>query len=337
MKSLKTDKAILCLGDINPDIIIPYGESRQIMDAIARGEEVDNTYRPDPTIQSGGATANTASGLARLGMPVYFAGKAGKDYYSDFLKEDFHKDGVMTDYMACDPAISTVAVFAVVSEDKNRILYAFPPVHPSHLQLVPEDLPDELMDKIGWVQTTGFMLRENPAADTVIGFLEKCKAHGGITISFDLNLRIEVSPFTDEFKARVNRCVELADVLLGSGKEEYVPLSGKATPEEACKYYADQGKVVICRAGAAGVEYYQGNEHGFLPTFDVEVVDTVGAGDAFNAGFIASVARGLDLHDAVMHGNAAACYAIGKVGARTVPSWDVVEEFIEKTPLIGQK
>ncbi|MBO1678244.1 carbohydrate kinase family protein [Bittarella massiliensis (ex Durand et al. 2017)] len=334
MVQLKTEKPILCLGDVNPDIILPYGESRQIMDAVARGEADVNSPRPEISVQGGGSVGNTASGLGRLGMPVFFAGMAGHDSFGQFIKEDFEKDGVDTRYLTLNPDIPTVIIMAVVGEDKNRVIYVYPPENPSHLQLRPQDLPDEIIPQIGWVHTTGFMLRDNPAADTVIGFMEKCAA-AGILVSFDLNLRIETNPLTEEFQQRVMRIVNISNLLLGSGVEEYMPLTGKGDPEAAARSLVTPDRVVISRAGAAGVHYYTDEEEGFLPTFDVEVVDTVGAGDGFNAGFISAAARGLPLRDCVDWGNATACYTISHKGARTVPPREVIEKFMRDVPYIG--
>lgn len=66
----------------------------------------------------------------------------------------------------------------------------------------------------------------------------------------------------------------------------------------------------------------------------MEVVDTVGAGDGFNAGFISAAARGLPLRDCVDWGNATACYTISHKGARTVPPREVIEKFMKDVPYI---
>ena len=329
MKNLKVEKPILCLGDVNPDIILPYGDSKANMRRLAQGLPVTGEST-EAQIFSGGSIGNTASGLARLGGNCYFAGKAGLDSYGQFCKEDFEKDGVGTDYLVLDPNIPTVVVMAVVDEDKERFLYVFPNENQSHLQLKPEDLPDDLIEKISWVHTTGFMLRHNPAADTVVEFMEKCHEAGKI-VSLDLNLRIELNPFTEEFKNRIERLVAISDVLLGSGTEEFMPLTGASTPQEAARMLANENRMVISRFGANGVEIYANGKEDYVDCYKVNVVDTVGAGDAFNAGFMAAVSRGEDLKFAVQYACAAAGYTLQKVGARTMPDNETILKFMQET------
>lgn len=332
MKNLVVEKPILCLGDVNPDIILPYGDSKANMRRLAQGLPVQGATQA--TILSGGSIGNTASGLARLGADVHFAGKAGLDSYGKFVKKDFEKDGVKTEYLSLDPAISTVVVMAVVDEDKERFLYAFPNENPSHLQLKAEDLPDELIEKISWVHTTGFMLRHNPAADAIVDFMERCHKAGKI-VSLDLNLRIELNPFTDEFRSRIQRIANISDILLGSGTEEFMPYTGASTPEEAAKMLASEDRMIVSRFGADGVQLYANGEMSFIPCYKVNVLDTVGAGDAFNAGFIASVSRGDDLKFAVKFGCAAAGYTLQKLGARTMPDNDTILKFMNETEIRG--
>lgn len=326
MKNLKTDLPILCLGDANPDLIIPYGDTKINLDLLSKGLPADPSRQSNITVLGGGSIANTASGLGRLGTPVYFAGKVGNDSFGQFCRDDLKNDGVNTDYMVLDPDIPTVIIMAVVDEAKDRYIYIYPENHPSHLMLQKGEIPDELIEKIDWVHTTGFMLRDNPSADTIVEFIEKCHAAGKI-VSLDLNLRIENNPMTEEFVSRIMRIVNCSDVLLGSGIEELMPLSGEDTPKKAAQHFA-KDRVVVSRFGGDGVEVYHDGKMDFVPCFKSEIADTVGAGDSFNAGFISSVARGDDVVTATRFANGAASYVLGRVGARNMPSRQVVEEYI---------
>ena len=318
MLQLKTDKYIMALGDVNPDMVLPYGESKAALEAVARGEKAPTDRSLRAKMYSGGSIGNTASGLARLSMKTFFAGSAGKDAFSDFLTKEFEEDGVDCKYFARKEGLFTCLVTAVVGADKERILYCWPTSNAAHHQLLPEDLPDSAIDEIGWVHTSGIMLRENPAAETIVSFLEKCRKKG-VTVSFDLNLRLEAVGLSDEFASRIRRAVDCANVLFGSGVEELMPLSGLDTPEAAAKSFVRDDRIVVSRSGKYGLSLYSAEEEFYCPTFDAEVVDTIGAGDAFNAGFIAAAALGKSLWDCATWGNGAATYALQYVGARQCP------------------
>lgn len=328
MRDFKTDRALLSLGDVNPDIIIPYGETLAVTEAVRRGDT--SKKRPGAELRPGGSIGNCAAGIARLGGKSWFAGKAGDDAYGSFLRDDFESIGVDTRYLAMDKSIHTMMVIAVVGADRERVLYALPKEHGSHLKLTRDDLPDAMLDEIGWVHTSGIMLREDPAGDAVVNFLERARAHG-VTVSFDLNMRLEAMTLSGLYREYIDRAVESCHILFGNGLEELCPLTGESDPERASMALARGGRIVVCRLGKYGSKIYtEGGELCSCGAFDVEVRDTIGAGDAFNAGFITAAAKGLPLETANIHGNAAACHNLIYEGARNCPTPEQLENFLEE-------
>lgn len=336
MLNLKTDKYIMALGDVNPDMVLPYGDSKAALEAVARGEKAPEDRSLRATMYSGGTIGNVASGLSRLGMKTYFAGSAGKDAFSDFLTKEFEEDGVDCKYFVRKEGLFTCLVTAVVGADKERILYCWPTENAAHHQLLPTDLPDSALDEIGWVHTSGIILREDPAGSTIVQFLEKCRERG-IIVSFDLNLRLEAVGLSGGFADRIRRTVECSNILLGSGVEEFMPLAGLDDPVAAAKKYVRDDRIVVSRSGKYGMSVYTTEEEFYCPTFDVEVVDTIGAGDASNAGFIAAAASGKSLWDCATWSNGAATYALQHIGARQCPNREVLEKFIKETPILHIK
>lgn len=316
-------KPILCLGDACPDIVLPYGRARQMLSHMEQDEpilcnDIYAQYTP------GGSIANTASGLARLGCSCWFAGKAGDDFWGHYLKEAFLKDGVDTRHFILDPRLQTIMVIAVVGEDNDRIPFLVPRENPSHLQLLPQDLPDSLSDEIGWVHTSGIMLHNEPAAKTITEFLEGCAARN-IPISLDINLRIEAMGQESEW---LRRSIACCNVLFGSGYDELMPLTGKSTPEEASRSLVTKDRVVVCRMGDKGSTLYTHAEESHQPAFNVPVIDTIGAGDVFNSGFLAAVTSGLPLSVANKYGCAAAAMNLMHQGARNCPIKEELMDFL---------
>ena len=327
---LKNNKSILILGDVNPDIVIPYGEASAALQAIAAGEQRDTNHLGVSTA-SGGTCGNTASGCGRLGVPVKFMGKAGHDGFGKFLRDDFHKDHVDTEYFILDENRFTCMVLAVVGADNDRCLFVWPRTGAAHHQLLPHELPDKVLDEISIVHTSGIMLRDEPAGSTIVDFMERCRRKG-VPVSLDLNLRIESRQMGDHFWALVNRAVKAADIILGSADDEFCPMTGVADPIGALRAVSNGDNVVIGRDGANPVHVIDQGAEYTVPGYPAHVVDTIGAGDTFNAGFLASLATGSDVAQAVDWGNACAAYSLGFQGGRNCPTRDQMVAFMKKRP-----
>jgi sugar/nucleoside kinase (ribokinase family) len=150
----------------------------------------------------------------------------------------------------------------------------------------------------------------------------------GIPVSFDLNLRLENWGWEAGFREVVAAAVEHADVVLGAASDEIGALAGIDDPVEAARALAGADRLVIARLGAGGAVACSTNEVTTVPGFEVAVVDTVGAGDAFDAGFIAARLRGEDVAGAVRWGNAVAGLTVSRPGARSSPTRSEVEALL---------
>ncbi|MGB8215569.1 MAG: sugar kinase [Anaerolineales bacterium] len=296
-------KQILCLGDACADIIIPYGTAKKGMNAA-------------PEFTCGGASANTASGLGKLGASCAFLGKAGEDYFGRTMKTALEKDGVDTKYFILDKDLSSVMIMVVIDENNDRFPFRIPREKSSYLELYDADIPEDVLEQISFVHTTGLMLFEEPAAGTVCRFLEKC-ARQGKGISLDINFRIEIANLDRKY---LYQAMECADYLLGSGIDEIVPLTGISDPIKAAKSLVTKKRTVVCRMGDKGsIAFDSLGEYG-SGAFSVEVVDTLGAGDAFNSGFLWALSKGKPIQSANQTGCAAAALNLTKRGAHNCPN-----------------
>src|SRR4029079_11794394 len=117
----------------------------------------------------------------------------------------------------------------------------------------------------------------------------------GVPVSLDLNLRIGFRDggFEQGFLETVERAIAAAAVVLGSATDELAYLG--ATWEEAARRIAAEGRTVVARLGADGVVAFVGDRVAKAPAFDVPVLTTLGAGDAFDAGFVAARVEGRGL------------------------------------------
>lgn len=340
MIDLKTEKPILSIGDVCPDIILPYGETRQMMAGASQGEtnpmaaahangEMSHCAHQAAEILAGGSVANTAHGIAVLDGTSWFAGKVGNDYFGRFLQGEFEKAGVDTRYLIFDETIPTSMVIVVIDEHKDRFNFAVPRHGASQHLLRKTDLPNSLLDQIGWFHTSGILLRENPAAETILDLMAGCHRRG-IPVSLDLNFRIEAVG-NREYVERIRQGIEWSNILFGSGEEEMMPITGETTPQAAARSLVGPNRLVVCRSGPRGADLYLPDGsfmHG--EAFSVPVADTLGAGDAYNAGFIVAAAEGRPLEEANLWGNAVAGFKIMHLGARNFPDRRQLEKLIKE-------
>ncbi|MGB5188358.1 MAG: sugar kinase [Acidimicrobiia bacterium] len=305
--------SVLVIGDTNVDL-----EIRLPTDA-----HRETHANPDPELFGGGSAANTAAALARLGVACRFAGAAGDDGFGRFAVDSLSEAGVDTSPVTVAPGEPTVVVVAVVQPDGDRLIYVWPPSGGAHRALRQSDAVDAVTGST-WLHVSGICLRVQPARDALLAAMRRARTEG-IPVSFDLNLRLENWGWEAGFREVVEAAVELADVVLGAASDEIGALAGLDDPVMAAKSLAGDDRLVIARLGPAGAVACSANTVTTVAGFEVSVADTVGAGDAFDAGFIAARIDGENVAEAIRWGNAVAGLTVSKPGARSSPTRREVE------------
>lgn len=315
-----TSRPVVVLGDANVDLVIRLPNR-------ARGGPLAQT--PLPEMRGGGTGANTAVALARLGVPVVFAGMIGEDLYGRDVQADLRAEGVDLSALRVRADVATPSVIAVVLPDGDRVVVIWPPTGGAHTHLRPEDLDSGQITRAAWLHTTGMCLDQRPVSDAVLDGMAIAQG-AGVPVSLDLNLRLELDAggWRSGQQAAVEQAIARADVVLGSGPEEIVPLAGASAVEAAARALSGGQRTVIARLGDDGAFVVWPGGEAHVPGFAVTVVDTLGAGDAFNGGYIAARLAGLDEVGAVRWGNAVAALSITRPGARGTPRRAEVEAFL---------
>ncbi|MDD7568471.1 MAG: aminoimidazole riboside kinase [[Actinobacillus] rossii] len=238
---------------------------------------------------AGGAPANVAVGVARLGVPSAFIGRVGKDPLGEFMQQTLHNEAVNTDYMYLDPDHRTSTV--VVGLDKGERSFTFM-VNPSADQFLSvSDLPEFKTGE--WLHCCSIALINEPTRTTTLTAMKNIRTAGG-KVSFDPNLRESLWKSQAEMIEVVNQAVELADVLKFS-EEELTLLTGTNTLEKAFEkvtaLYPE--KLIIVTMGKDGALFNLNGHSEIVAGKGLQPVDTTGAGDAFVGGLLA----GLSLND----------------------------------------
>lgn len=313
-------KPVLCLGDICADLIIPYAA------ALKAKSDPASCVNADVRPAEGGSVANTACAIARLEIPVLFAGTCGLDAYGQMLKRGLDREGVDTSLLRMEPDKPTQLVLLVLNEQGDRTAFACPAHLGSQHSILPDQIPADIVERISWLHVTGMMLREDPAASTQLDLMRRCR-DAGVPVSFDINVRVEALQ-NELFAKNLGLAKELADYILGSSFDEIPLLAGERDAELAAQKLAAHGAAVISRSGDQGADLFRTGTRIHAPAFPVTVADTVGAGDAFDGAFIAAKLTGLSDADAMQEANAAAAICVSKPSGRGSPTRAELDAFL---------
>nr|WP_043556783.1 aminoimidazole riboside kinase [Aeromonas bestiarum] len=234
----------------------------------------------------GGAPANVAVGVARLGGDAAFIGRVGADPFGRFMADTLVTEGVDIGHLTQDPAHNTSTVLVALDEAGERSFTFM--VRPSADQfLEPADLPR--FEAGQWLLTCSIALANEPVRSSCLQAMATIKAAGG-RVCFDPNLRPEVWGKPAEMLPQVSAAIALADVVKLSG-EELQLLSGEDDLAAGLATIRGPALVLVTR-GAAGVVARLDGELLEWVGQKVTPLDTTGAGDAFVAGLLAALAQG---------------------------------------------
>ncbi len=268
-----------------------------------------------------GAEANVAVGLARLGHTVTYVGRVGADGFGTAILRRLRGEGVDVDHLTIDPDAPTGVMFR-----ERRALGAAEVVYhragSAGSRLSPGEVERAadagLFDGARWLHMTGITPALSATARAATTRARDLARDAGLSISLDINLRRRL--WSDTEAAPVLR--ELAtgvDVVLGSADELAVLVDADPTthPADLLAAVATIGpSTVVAKLGAHGALGLEaGGSQVHVEGVPVShVVDPVGAGDAFCAGFIAGRLDGVDLETALRMGNACGALAVAAAG-----------------------
>ncbi|MEW5809147.1 MAG: sugar kinase [Actinomycetota bacterium] len=253
----------------------------------------------------GGAESNVAIGLQRLGIDSRWLGRVGADPLGERVIREIRAEGVDV-YGVVDPDAPTgLMIKERPTSRSTAVLYYRGGSAGSRLR--PEDLPPGWVEQVAVLHVSGITaLLSDSARDCMQSALDRARA-AGVRISFDINYRSALAP-ADLAGPLLRKFAEQADIVFG-GAEELQLLFPDSDPDEAAARLVRSGRSeVVHKLGADGATAYLPGERIHSGGIAVDVVDTVGAGDAFVAGYLSGLLHGLPVAHRLRRANA--CGAI---------------------------
>lgn len=247
-----------------------------------------------------GAESNLAVGLARLGHRVGWMSRLGTDEFGESILAFLRAEGVDVSAVVRDADAPTAVFFKERRRaGESRVFYYRAGSAASRLST--SDLDEEYIRGARCLHLTGITPALSPGCAAVTRRAMEIAREAGIPVSFDPNVRLKLWS-AEAARESLLDLLPLVDWLL-AGHEEVELLTGESDPERAAAMLAERGPgTVVVKLGSAGALALSGDESISCPAFPVEVVDTIGAGDAFDAGFLSGRLRGWSLSESVRLG-----------------------------------
>ena len=296
---------VVCIGEALIDFV-PTGRDASLADA--------SSFRK----AAGGAPANVAVGLARLGTASAFIGMVGDDPFGEYLVRTLASAGVdVTAMRRSSESLTSLAFVSPLRDCGDDFLFYRQPGADSLLSIEHVDA-----DLIGGARVLHFGsigLIDEPSRSATLHAIQ-CARESNRKTSCDLNLRLRLWPGPDAARAGLRLALQHANFLkLSDAELEFV--AGTRDPRSGVKaIWHDQLELAVVTHGEKGCTCVTRDTVHYVESFDVDCVDPTGAGDGFMAGLLASVTANPDcVRDPA--GISMACRFANAVGALTVSGW----------------
>ena len=300
---------IAVVGSLNMDLVV-----RAPHMPIPGETVIGSDFRTIP----GGKGANQAVAAARLGAEVTMIGRVGDDDFGRAQLRNLGGLGIDTTYTIVDPEAATgIALITLDASGQNSIVLA----PGANMRLTKEDINAA---RGAIVQSDVLVLQLESPLEVVTYAIDIAHAEGVKVILNPAPAR----PLPNETLARLDYLIpNESETALLTGIE----VADINSAEEAAERLLEEGVgTIILTLGARGAFLASAEESVHVPGYEVEVVDTTAAGDAFVGGLAVALAQGQNPVEAVRYGNAAGALAVTRLGAQpSLPTRQEVEEFMK--------
>ncbi len=298
---------VACLGDLNVDVLL-YVDNLPSLGGESLASRVE--------IRPGGAAANVSVALARLGAASTFIGAVGDDAFGRMLREDLNREGVDTSFLATIPGEVSGFMAIFVTRDGERTIVGY---RGANRKLSPACLAPGALKEVKALFVSGYAFLESPQREAALRAIGLAREEGALV------------------------AVDVSEPLAAKGWESFLELVGEvdmafmnereaelfSRGERLSRLLGKVFELAIVKMGARGASLISPEGEIHVKAFKIKAVDTTGAGDAFDAGFLYGILRGLSREQALVLANAVAAWKCTGVGSRHLPTREQVAEFLE--------
>jgi sugar/nucleoside kinase (ribokinase family) len=264
---------------------------------------------------AGGSAANTIHGLAHLGVETGFVGKIGKDNLGRFFQKDMEQSRISP--MLFHALEETGRSIALISPDSER---TFATYLGAAVDLKEEDITSDLYEGYGFFHVEGYLVQDQ---ELIKKALRLAKSHG-LTTSIDMASYNVVS----ENKSFLKQLVEEYVDIVFANEQEAEAFTGKKT-SDALKSMAGMCQIAVVKMGIKGSVIRQKSQEFKTGIVEVNSIDSTGAGDLYESGFLYGLSRGLSVGRCSEIGALCGGHVTEVMGAKMDASqWDNIKEKI---------
>jgi len=300
---------ILVIGELNVDIVATGLQSVPDLGSEILAEKCELTL--------GSASAIFAAGMAKLGHRVTFFSHVGQDYFGDFCLKTLKQSGVSTRHVT-RKADEKTGVTIALSGKRDRALVTYAGAVAT---FEADSINQTMMSSQDHLHLTSYYLQTALRPSFAL-LLQHAKA-SGLTTSFDPN----ADP-RDKWGRDITSVLKYTDVLFVNEREA-MKLTRSKTLNGALKTLGAKVHCAVIKRGARGATAIENEEVFNDPGFKINAIDTTGAGDSFDAGFMSAYLRKAPLAECLRIGNACGALSAMSVGGTTgQPTQEELQEFI---------
>lgn len=266
---------LLVAGEINPDLILTDPD----LDPLFGQVEV---LVEDATLTVGSSSAIFACGAARLGLRVAIIGVIGDDLFGKFMLDMLKSRNVDVANVIVDENLAT-GLSVILNRINDRAILT----HMGAINaLLGEQVTDELLAQTRHLHVASYFLQTN-LQPGLADLFQRARV-------LDISTSLDTNWDPDEKWVGIDELLNLTTIFLPN-EMEALSLTGASTINEAAEMLADQASIVAVKMGADGGLVFNGESFYRTPIIPMEALDTVGAGDSFDAGFIYGFLHGWSL------------------------------------------
>lgn len=293
---------IIVMGDINVDVVF------SIPAFPLPGSE---TVATSMEMHTGGSAINTAIALAKMDMEVGFIGRVGRDSLADQIIADLEMAGVDCAHIQVDPKVSTGLIFIAVTEDGERTMFG---ARGANSFTQASAIDPTYFANCRWIHLSSYSFLAHHQYEAILTVLDLAENSPYTRVSLDIGTEPALRA-----RSQIMSVLPRLDVILPNETEVTLLGQGRSMAESLDNLLNGRGaNAVVTKQGSNGCLLAIDNKRIQLPSFDVKVRDTTGAGDNFNAGLVLGRLVGLSWEASAALGNALGGLSVTRSGAAAV-------------------